>query len=263
MAVTVIPDFAAKFAMDRDCLDKLRKIGIIPRHIFDVGACNGAWTRHVRADFPEATFDMFEPLAPHSALLREGFDRTVDGERYRLHSVALGPESKHTTMFMYPDNIPGSTALELGFSPSDAKPVEIEMLTIDDAITRLSLPIPDFIKMDTQGCELNILKGACHTLPKVDALLLECWLTRAYGPSTPLLLEVAEWLRDFDFYLWELADQWRDPAGTLVSQDCFFLNARCKVSPLHSEPRHSEKEPLPVGKNGRGWRRALSRMLRK
>jgi len=91
------------------------------------------------------------------------------------------------------------------------------------------------IKMDTQGCELGILQGATKTLRSVDVLLLECWLTRAYGPTTPLLLEVAQWLRQFDFHIWDLGNAWRDPEGVLVAQDCLFLNARCHVSRLQNE----------------------------
>jgi FkbM family methyltransferase len=248
--------------LDRRCLAQLKKIGIEPRHIFDVGACNGAWTRHVRLDFPEATFDMFEPLA-EQPLLRERLNQTADGTRCRLHQVALGPQTRHTRMFMYPDNLPGSTALELGFAPENAHAIEIEMLSLDDAIQKLGLPRPDLIKMDTQGCELSILEGARQTLPAVDVLLLECWLTRAYGPKTPLMLEVAEWLREYDFHLWDLADQWRDAAGNLVAQDCFFLNARCKASPLQNDPRRFREQPENPPAPEPGWRKTLGRLFTK
>lgn len=264
-----VQDWAAKFEPDRQGLRQLQKIGVEPRHFFDIGACNGAWTRFVQLDFPNARFDMFEPLSDHAPILRKRLDETVDGKRCWLHKIALGSETKRTTMFVYPDNPAASTALELGFQPEDANPIEIEMMTVDDAVDKLALPTPDVIKMDTQGCELNILKGARKILPHVQVLLLECWLKRAYGPKTPLLLEVAEWLREFDFHLVELGDGWRDENGTLGSQDCFFLNARSKGSPLHNEARRLQINGEHASNNDRihrpasGLRKAVGKLFGK
>jgi len=162
---------------------------------------------------------------------------------FRLHKVALGAECKKAEMFLYPQNLVGSTALPLGTTPPDSRKVEVDMLTIDYVVQEFQIPVPQVIKMDTQGCELSILQGAAQTLPQVDVLLLECWLTRAYGPTTPLLLEVADWLRRFDFHIWDLGNAWRDASGILVAQDCLFLNARSKVSQLSAE---IAPQPTPV-----------------
>ncbi|HVV70539.1 MAG TPA: FkbM family methyltransferase, partial [Verrucomicrobiae bacterium] len=172
--------------------------------------------------------------------------------RFRLHKVALGPECKTTSMYVYPRNLVGSTALELEVKPQQAERIEVQMLTIDYAVQEFRLPVPQVIKMDTQGCELGILQGASRTLPQVDVLLLECWLTRAYGRPTPLLLEVADWLRELDFHLWDLGSGWRNEEGTLIAQDCFFLNARNRVSRLGDEPRRFPPPELAVAEgNGR------------
>jgi hypothetical protein len=150
-------------------------------------------------------------------------------------------------MFLYPDKPVNSTALPLNYAPPDARPVEVDMLTIDYVVEEFQLGVPEVIKMDTQGCELSILQGGTRTLPKVDVLLLECWLTRAYGPTTPLLLEVADWLRQFDFHIWDLANAWRDDSGVLVAQDCLFLNARSKISRLKDElPSPPQAAPVIV-----------------
>jgi len=108
----------------------------------------------------------------------------------------------------------------------------VQMLTIDDAIARLGLPHPQVIKIDTQGSELSILKGAVKTLPKVDVLFLECWLYRGYGKKTPLLTEIADWLLSFNFRLWDLADAYRDQAGVLTTLDCIFVNTQAGIAPI-------------------------------
>jgi FkbM family methyltransferase len=226
---------------DRERLRHLRKLGLDLHHFFDVGASNGRWSARVSQDFPNASFELFEPLIDHAPEYRLKMERTLAlHPKFRLHKVALGPQCKPTHMVLYPGNLVGSTALDLGATPPDAHKVPVQMLTIDYVVEEFRLPHPQVIKMDTQGCELGILQGARKTLPHVQALLLECWLTRAYGPSTPLFLEIAQWLRDFDFHLWELANPWRDPDGYLVTQDCLFLHSSCVASRLHAEPRRNE-----------------------
>jgi hypothetical protein len=134
-------------------------------------------------------------------------------------------------------NAVGSTALDMnGSVPPDWRPLEVEMLTLDAALDRFGLPVPQVIKIDTQGCELEILRGAEQTLPHVELLLLECWLVRSYQGATPLWLELANWLNARDFHLWDVAHGWRAPDGTLISQDCFFLNRRSAASRLRDEP---------------------------
>ncbi len=228
------PKFAGR---DRHCLRQLRKLGLEFTRFFDIGASNGAWTRHVCQDFPDATFDMFEPLLDFAPSWRARIDSTLTGPKFRVHTFALGATSGSARLRVYSRDLPGSTMLPGASSVPDSTIVEIQMRTLDDFIASQSLAPPQVIKIDTQGYELEILKGARRTLPQVSVLVLECWLVRDYGQATPLLLEIVDWLRNFDFHLWDFADQWRNGEGLLVTQDCFFLNARSGVSRLANEPR--------------------------
>jgi FkbM family methyltransferase len=252
--------------LDKQRLTRLAGLGVNLPHFFDIGASNGVWSRRLSEAFPDSTFDLFEPLFDDAPAYHEKMNKMLAANpRCRLHKVALGSECKRARMFV-PDDPVNGTTLELGSAaPRDWRTLQVDMLTIDYAIKEFRVPIPQVIKIDTQGCELEILKGARQTLPQVQALVLECWLKRAYGPATPLLLEIADWLRNFDFYLWDLGENWRDPQGTLGSQDCFFLNARSSASPLHGEPLHHSKTPAarsptkPAAPGLLKWMRGLLR----
>jgi FkbM family methyltransferase len=46
-------------------------------------------------------------------------------------------------------------------------------ITIDDAISKLKIPKPDYIKMDVDGIEHFILKGGTNTLGEISGILIE------------------------------------------------------------------------------------------
>lgn len=248
---------------DRERFCHLRQLGLELNCFFDVGASNGCWSHRVSCEFPDANFELFEPLIEHVPNYQRVMDWTLSQHpNFHLHKIALGAECRPTTMYL-PEHPVGSTALDLeDWVPHGWRPVQVQMATIDSLVKLGGLPLPQAIKIDTQGCELNILKGAHQTLPQVQVLLLECWLARGYGKSTPLLLEVALWLRDFHFYLCDFGEAYRDKAGNLVSQDCFFLNARNPVSRLRQEMA-SPPEPAQA-RNGHGrWLKRMRNLLAK
>jgi FkbM family methyltransferase len=218
---------------DRQLLGRLRNLGLELKHFFDVGASNGVWSHQVCEDFPGATFDLFEPLVDFAPEYWQKLGpRLSQHPSFRLHKIALGAECKRIPFYLYPEPA-NSTTLET--NAQESRHIEVDMFTLDYVIEEFRLAIPQALKVDTQGSELNILRGARKTLPQIQVLLLECWLTRAYGPATPLFFEVAQWLRNFGFHLYDLGNAWRDTDGSLVAQDCVFLNQRSKVSRMPSE----------------------------
>lgn len=215
---------ATRLASDQQKSLKLcRSLGFSPSYIYDIGASNGSWTRVAEEIFPEACFHLFEPLAVLSSSYRSVIDYlNFFGINYTLHSFALGAENGTKEIFITPDLVGSSLLVEQrsDFFPSS---VSVETMTLDKAVSTLALPLPQAIKIDTQGYELEILKGATETLKHVELLILECWLARAYGPATPLLGEIAAWLVEHDFVLFDFAGGYRNTANVLICQDCLFV----------------------------------------
>jgi FkbM family methyltransferase len=218
--------------LDRQVFKRLQNLGYTPKIIFDVGASNSGWSYYIKQVLPEAEFYLFEPLIDYSTDYRQLMSEVLRVyPSFHLYKYALGETSGQATMNIFADTV-SSSLLTIDEGGQTTTAISVEMLTIDDAIAQLDLPSPQVIKIDTQGSELSILKGAVQTLPRVDILFLECWLYRGYGKQTPLLTEIADWLLSFNFRLWDVADAYRNQAGVLTTLDCIFVNTKAGISPI-------------------------------
>lgn len=83
--------------------------------------------------------------------------------------------------------------------------VDVELDTLDAWTEREGVDRVDFVKLDTQGSELDVLMGAERTLAHVRAIEVEVELNPIYE-GQPLFGDVDGYLRRHGFVLWRLAD---------------------------------------------------------
>lgn len=204
--------------------------------IFDIGANIGVWSREVQKIFPNARFEMFEPLIGQN---QETTASAVFGQipNSRLHSVALSDKNS-TAKFKILDRLGvGSSLLVLESDhKKDIKIISCDTARLDDFVEINRLPQPDFMKLDTQGSELKILKGSVETLKNTSFLLVETWARRGYGPETPLFHELSDWLYGQGFILFDMLslDDGRESNGEIRWFDALFIRKDLSISPKWS-----------------------------
>jgi FkbM family methyltransferase len=217
--------------LDRQIFRRLTKLGYRPEVIFDVGASNSGWSYYMNQVVVAGEFYLFEPLVDHipdyQGLMAEMLQAYPS---FHLHKYALGDRDGTITVNVFA-NPASSTTLPMPKGDTSTRGVEVPILKLDSAMVQFNLPQPQVIKIDTQGNELSILRGATQTLAKVDVLFLECWLHRGYGPQTPLLTEIAQWLLPFNFRLWDVSEPYRNGDDVLTSLDCIFVNSLSGITP--------------------------------
>ena len=217
--------------LDRQVFRRLARLGYQPQVIFDVGASNSGWSYYIKQVVTEADFYLFEPLVDHVPDYQGLMEETLRVyPSFHLYKYALGDRDGTITVNVF-DDPASSTTLPMTEGGPSINAVQVPLLTLDSALVKLGLPQPQVIKIDTQGNELSILRGAAQTLAKVDVLFLECWLYRGYGPKTPLLTEIAHWLLSFNFRLWDVSEPYRGPQGELTTLDCIFINTAAGLVP--------------------------------
>lgn len=171
--------------------------------ILDVGANTGQFARQMLGVFPAATIVSFEPLPTAFAeLQRQAAQHTP---RWQAVNVALGDSTGHAEMFFHVDHsassslLPGTEALAPLVSHVDR--VRVPLTTLDRwmADSRPAIAGEMLLKLDVQGFEDRVVRGAQETLPRCSAIIVEVNNERFYDGQTGFA-DIFDLLREhFDF----------------------------------------------------------------
>jgi len=149
----------------------LRDRGLQVRTVLDVGVQVGT-PELVRA-FPAARHVLFEPVAEFEGRIRS-FYRTLD---HVLHMVAVGETSGSVTLrtsSFFDGEAISHSAMAAGPSPAGPGVRSVPMLSVDDAVAANGYEGPFLLKVDIDGQELKVLRGAARTLPQCSIVMVEC-----------------------------------------------------------------------------------------
>ena len=101
--------------------------------------------------------------------------------------------------------------------------------TLDEVISEVDNKTFDIIKIDTQGSELDIIKGGLKAVKKASYVILEV-PTLQYNEESPLFDEVIDYMKQIGFSKYEIVDEhkWMDeiedvfPYGSVFQVDIVF-----------------------------------------
>ena len=132
----------------------------------DIGAHVGIWTRRLANDFDEVI--AFEPMPKHIECHK---NNCVGLENVTLNEIALSNKN-NTQVMTTKDNNSGMSTLMTPKWKLPATIVIIETRTLDS----YNFPKMDFIKIDVEGWEEQVLKGGMDTILKYrPRMYIEIW----------------------------------------------------------------------------------------
>jgi len=199
------------------CLRQLQAKGFAPGLVVDCGAYRGNWTRMIKKIFPGARVLMVEAQADKEPLLAQvcsEFPGTVDYVR-----CLLGAEPREAATFFEMES--GSSVLE-ELTDVPRRAVTLRMVPLDDLLRERKIAGETLLKLDVQGYELEVLKGAKEAMASAEVILLEVSLVR-YNQSAPIFHEVVEFMKERGFLVYDICPLPRWADTTLFQADVLFV----------------------------------------
>ena len=178
-------------------LSKLKELGFNPNTILDIGAHTGQFYGWAKNVWPEAFIWMIEANNCHENALKN----LVSSNNDRYIIATMGDKERKVNFYTRkdkPHTEGASYYKEANYWDIPQLVMEIpkNLQTLDNIFTEESSF--DLIKMDTQGSELDIIKGGRNICKKADYILLEVAVVE-YNEKAPLENEVISFMKDFNF----------------------------------------------------------------
>lgn len=149
----------------------LKEFNFEPKHIVDVGANHGKWTRNALKFFPNAQITMVEP----QYWLKDSIEDVLkSNDKVKLFPFGAG-ETEGTFNFTIMDIDVSSSfkyteeeAKEKGY-----KQIQLPIITLNKLLSENNLPVPDILKIDAEGIDIQVLNGASNYLGKTEIIMIE------------------------------------------------------------------------------------------
>lgn len=220
----------------------LKRQGLRPRTVIDIGANVGQFAVACARLFPGVRIHAFEPLPDCVERLAAALARAEDA---RVYPLALG-EAKGAVPLHVNAHRHSSSVLPLGAAHKQAFPearevfeVRVPMSTLDDTLAAVEIARPCLLKVDVQGYEGPVLRGAERVLARVDHAVIECSFRPLYEGEAPFL-DLVRWMETRGFRFLRPVGWLDDPhTGEVLQMDALFGRA--------DGPAQSPDDPRDTG----------------
>jgi len=196
----------------------IKKQGFNPTTIVDVGVATD--TEELYRHFPQSRYLFIEPVAefePSLQALCRQYNGTymlaaagaTDGEL----EIRVTPDLGGTSMF---------ETLESKDGAYDMLPRTVPQFTIDTMWDTLELSGPALLKIDVQGGEIEVIKGAIKTLNNFEVIILEVGMIEQYV-GQPIFHEYIAYLATQGFVVYDIIHVGYADTGMLAQLDLVFV----------------------------------------
>jgi FkbM family methyltransferase len=199
-------------------LERLYAAGFQPKQIFDVGAYQGDFARSCLKVWSTSKLACFEVLEHQVAQLQA---LASQNSSIQVFPVLLGAETCDKVAFHQAET--ASSVLQEHIA--QGFPVTFYSMQTVDQIVREQFAgcSPDLLKLDVQGYELEILKGAEASLPQMQVILAEVNLLDIHQ-NVPLLADIIAWLNERHWVAYDICGLTRRPLDKALWQaDLIFV----------------------------------------
>lgn len=193
--------------------------------VFDVGAHVGHSARGYLQNFPEASIYCFEPA---SESFNELDSRYSDEARVKCFNLAMGSEKKKGELLV--EGPSARYSVDEGQAEENTEREEIRIDTIDDFCTRHEISHIDFLQIDTEGYDLQVLYGASEMLSnqQIGAIQVETSMNARNADHVPFhrFQSYLEQINYRTFAIYEQFHEWPSGRPNLRRTNPVFISEK-------------------------------------
>ena len=178
---------------DMDCVKQYLKEHPC-KNVLDIGANVGLFSLELYLDSKNITYHVFEPIpTTYENLKKTALLNNVDPNHYKTYNLGLSDKNGSFTFYLpaaceaaslqpINDEYYLKQSDEMGnyTGQTSMKEVECKVTTVDEIVSKESIEDIGFIKIDVEGNELFVLRGAQKTLTTYRPLVY-CELLRKHA----------------------------------------------------------------------------------
>ncbi|AFY35699.1 FkbM family methyltransferase [Calothrix sp. PCC 7507] len=204
-------------------IDLLKKLRI--NCVIDVGANIGSYAESIRKLGYKEHILSFEPNPEIFGTLQHNLQQDT---LWRGYNFALGKEDTTATFNLNSYSELSSFLVPKADMPKTVNSCEVKIRSLDSLLEEILALVPEpriFLKMDTQGYDMEVVKGASKCLDKVLCLQSEISVQPNYD-NIPSYLDALRYYEYLGFQLVDLFPAFRDPQGCVVEYDCLMVRSQ-------------------------------------
>jgi FkbM family methyltransferase len=192
--------------------------------VFDVGANKGQSVIDLASRYPKTTFHCFEPgPGTFPKLVR----RTKGLANVKAHSVALGREE--ATLELELGLRPTLSRLVTGDQKAEGPSVQVKVRAGAEVLDELGESHIDFLKIDTEGHDYDVLQGFLPVIQQVDFVQVEAAMN-AHNKTHVPFWKFQDLLAPLGFYLFHIFEQvmeWKEGGRPVLRRsNPVYINGR-------------------------------------
>lgn len=194
---------------------RFKSLGAEFNNVIDIGCYEGSWAKRFKQQYPEANL----------YLIDASDDKAEQLKQYGTFIQAYLGQHTEQRKFYYNKNNNDSTGNSL-YKENSNVPFETKLIETKRLIDVVPQQTYDFIKMDVQGAELEIIEGSLDLFLKTKWIQLECPVFNN-NEGAPLFEQIINYMANSGFKVFDIDNVYYN-AG-LMGVDFVFNNQRLEA----------------------------------
>jgi len=213
-----------------DKIKILKEKGYFPDAILDIGAHHGNWTNSMKQIYNDSKYYLFEGI-DYSELNQFKNDNNV-----KIYNILLNDKIEEVNWYQM-KNTGDSIFKEKTHHFNNCEVIKRATIDLNTSILISNILQNSkniLIKIDCQGAEIPILKGATSILEKTDFIILEIPLFGQYNEGVPNFLEHITFMNTLGFVTYDIVDN-HYINNFNMQVDVLFINKNHKFNTIVNE----------------------------